>query len=97
MPTHKLNVTMCAPADDPFFAEVGFDTSEGSHVWAELFLANVDTSASGTGRVANARVVVHVYAGGASIALSFEEVVAVLERAKRLLLDGEAKVPAGQD
>ncbi len=98
MAKEGLSITMCAPADeDPYFAEISFETSEGSHVWAEMFLTNVNTSATGEGRVANASVVVRAYTGGAYVELSLDDAVGVLEAAKLRLLDGERRIPADQD
>ncbi len=57
-----LILTMGAPAgDDPYFAEISFEAPGVSCVWAEVVLENVDISAAGADRVANARVVVRAY------------------------------------
>ena len=94
----KLNLTMCAPAgDDPCFAEVGFDVPGASYTWAEVVLENVDISAAGADRVANARVIVRVCCDEHHLEIPYEEAIAVLERAKDRLLEGEIKVPPDQD
>jgi hypothetical protein len=94
----KLNLTMCAPGDDDaYFAEVGFDVADASCVWAEVVLANVDISAAGADRVANARVVVRVYCDEHHLEIPYAEVIRVLERARDRLLEGEMKVPPGRD
>ena len=77
-----LNLTMCAPArDDQYFAEVGFDGPGASCTWAEVVLENVDTSAAGADRVANARVVVRAYGAEHHVEIPHEEAISVLERA----------------
>ena len=98
MADSTLRLTMCAPADDdPYFAEVGFDIGDASCVWAKVVLENVDIEAAGADRVANARVVVRLYCDEHHLDVRHEEAVAVLERAKDLLLEREVKVPPGQD
>jgi hypothetical protein len=93
-----LNLTVCAPAgDDQYFAEVAFDVPGGSCTWAEVVLENVDSSVTGTDRVANARVVVRAFCEKHHVEIPYEDAISVLERAKRRLLDGEMNVPSGRD
>ena len=93
-----LILTMCAPAgDDQYFAEISFEAPGVSCVWAEVVLENVDISAGGADRVANARVVVRAYVDDYHVEIPFEEAISVLQRAKLRLLEGEVLVPPGQD
>ena len=66
-------------------------------MWAEVVLENVDTSAAGDDRVANARVVVRAYVDDYRVEIPYDEAIAVLERAKLRLLNGEVLVPPGWD
>ena len=98
MADSTLRLMMCAPvSDDPYFAEVGFDVPGAACTWAEVVLANVDISAAGADRVANARVVVRVYCNEHHLEVPYEEAIGILERAKDRLLEGEMKVPPGWD
>ena len=93
-----LILTMCAPAgDDPYFAEISFEVPGVSYVWAEVVLGDVDISAEGADRVADARVLVRAYSDDHHVEIPYEEAISVLERAKLRLLEGEVRVPPGQD
>ena len=89
---------MCAPGDDdPYYAEISFEAPGVSCTWAGVVLENVDISAAGEDRIANARVVVRVYSDEYCAEIPYDDVISVLERAKQRLLSGEVRVPAGHD
>jgi hypothetical protein len=91
-----LNLTMCATADDDsYFAEIAFDAAGASCTWAEVVLENVDVSAAGADRVAQARVVLRVYCDDHRVNIPYEEAIGVLARARDRLLTGEMMVAPG--
>ena len=58
--------------------------------WIELFLQDVDETASGEQRTANARVMTRMWVDGDEHHdFSYDAVLAILEKAKAILLEGE--------
>ena len=58
--------------------------------WIELFLQDVDETASGEQRTANARVMTRMWVDGDEHHdFSYDAVLATLEKAKAILLEGE--------
>ena len=90
---------MCAPVDDDrdYFAELSVDSDTGeNHIWAEMHLEDVDESAEGPPRVANARAVLRLWFDEAHFDVPLSDLVATLERARTLLFVGESHVPPHQ-
>ena len=77
-----------------YFAEIRFHTRDfGVAPWIELFLQDVDESVSGDQRTANARVMTRMWVDGDEHHdFSYDAVIAILENAKAVLLEGEQKL-----
>jgi len=82
-----------SPADsdeDLYFAEIRFQSRDGVAAWIELFLQDVDESAPGEQRTADAHVMTRMWVDGDEHHdFSYDSVIAILEKAKAILLEAE--------
>ena len=86
---------MRAPVDDDLYVAaicVRTTSNDGAADWAELYLENVNESAIGHARVADARVVVRTWLDNTYLEFPYDEAISALERARQRLLDGESRV-----